>query len=187
MSIHNFVPNNKGKFAGTSEGKKRTFPPEWYAAQAARRKKKEDGAYKEGSYKVGRTHNEIHGKSEKRTMPQSWHDKQAIKAKERKDAQAAGEYTRNVRGKRKDYKEKDIAPAVKTGHRKIDVDGSYDVAGYAVTQARKGSRVEIEHKGKVVELTIKGDGFYPLTRVGVSATGETHIVNTSNIVSAWVL
>lgn len=187
MSIHKFVPNNKGKFEGTSSGKKRVFPPEWYAAQAARRKIKSDGTYKEGEFKTNRTHNEIHGAKEKRVMPQAWHDKQALKAKERKDAQAAGESVRNVRGKRSEYKDKGIPADLKTGRRKIDVDGSYDVAGFAVTQARKGSIVEIEHKGKNVELTIKGDGFYPLTRVGISASGETHIVNTSNIVSAWVL
>lgn len=68
MSIHNFVPNNKGKFEGTKDGAKRKFPPEWYAAQAARKKKKEDGTYKAGSFKTDRTHHEVHGTKQKLSL-----------------------------------------------------------------------------------------------------------------------
>lgn len=180
----------KPKFKTDATGK-RAFPPQWYAAQAARRKKKPDGSYKAGKFKESRTSEatkklpSAEKARVKRKMPESWYKKQAEARAKRKAAKEAGA-TQKTRGKRRDYKEKDIDKSLKEGRRKINTD-TYESASYAVRNLRKGNKCEISSKGAKVEITIKGDGFYPLTRVGFSKSGEMHIVDTNNITASWVL
>lgn len=191
MAVGKFTPNNKGKFK--TSGGKRVFPPEWYAAQAARRKKNADGSYKEGTHKVSTKRADSNtlpsAEKPKRVMPESWYKKQAERAKARKEAEKRGEYKRKVRGKARDYKDKDIADSLrKPAFRKIETD-TYESASYAVTALRKGHRCEIANpKGPGrIELTILGDGFYPMTRRGISKDGKLYSVSSNNIKASWVL
>lgn len=186
-----FKPNNKGKFE--TSGGKRVFPPEWYAAQAARRKKNADGSYKEGQYKVSNKAVEeqmLPGRKPKRKMPESWYENQRKKAAERKEAQAKGEYTRKVRGKQSEYNAK--ARSDRDSRLKLESDGarrvtldSYDQKAQGVSSLYKGHRCDIQTKNGVETVTIKGPGVYPMTRIGITKNGSVEIVDTKNIVAGY--
>lgn len=192
MAVGVFKPNNKGKFE--TENGKRRFPPEWYAAQAARRKKNKDGTYKEGQFKVSRKLapelDKLPSAKEKRKMPESWYENQRKKAAERKEAQARGEYTRKVRGKASEYKAKaqtarDKGLKIeKSGARRVELD-SYDSVRQAFSQLYKGSKCDISVGGKIETVTIKGSGIYPMTRVGVTSKGTIEIVDTNNLKAGY--
>lgn len=191
MAVTNFTPNNKGKFE-TKNGK-RVFPPEWYAAQAARRKKNADGTYKPGQFKESRKAPDkelLPSAKVKRKMPDSWYEKQAKKAAERKEAQARGEYTRKVRGKASEYKAKKEAAIKKDssfksdGTRRVELD-SYESVQAAFMQLGKGRKCDVDVDGKVETVTVKGSGIYPMTRVAVTSTGKIVIVDTNNIKAGY--
>ena len=184
MATGYFKPNTKGKFK--TEGGKRSFPPEWYAAQAARRKKDADGNYKPGQFKESRKTESLPSAKEKRKMPDSWYENQRKKADERKEAQARGEYTRKVRGKASEYRDKAQAEKdknislEKSGARRVELD-SYSSRTQAFSYLQKGSQCDIEVKGKIKTVTIQRHGIYPMTRVGITKDGTIEIVDTNNI------
>ena len=187
-----FNPSTKGKFK--TEGGKRSFPPEWYAAQAARRKKNADGSYKPGQFKESRKLapelDVLPQNKQKRVMPESWHENQRKKAAERKEAQARGEYTRKVRGKASEYRQKEQAARdaglklEKSGARRVELD-SYESVRSAFSQLHKGSQCDIEVKGSLKTVTITKNGIYPMTRVGITKDGSIEIVDTNNIRASY--
>ena len=184
MARGGFQPNNKGKFK--TEGGKRSFPPEWYAAQAARRKKNADGSYKPGQFKEKRKLDVLPSAKKKREMPESWHENQRKKAAERKEAAARGEYTRKVRGKASEYRKKEASARdsglklESSGARRVELD-SYSSRSQAFSSLYKGSRCDIEVGGSITTVTIKGPGFYPMTKIGITKSGGVEIVDTDNL------
>lgn len=184
MALGSFKPNNKGKFA--KEGGKRAFPPEWYAAQAARRKKKADGTYKEGKHKESTKADRdlTLEKKPKRQMPKEWHEKQLAKAKERKDAEAKGEYERKKRGKLSEYKDKDIAPAMKE-KRRVSAD-SHTQAQQIFNSLNKGDTVEVKTKTGDEVVKILGYGVLPMTKRGINSKGLIRVVDTNNLLAAYL-
>lgn len=167
---------------------------EWYAAQAARRKKNPDGSYKPGKHKESRKPapelDKLPSAKEKRKMPESWYENQRKKAQERKEAQARGEYTRKVRGKASEYrdkaaKERDAGLKMESsGARRVVID-TYDSARSAISQLYSGSKCDIEVGGKVQTVTIKGPGIYPMTRIGINSKGGLETVDIENIVAGY--
>lgn len=127
---------------------------------------------------------------EKRKMPESWYENQRKKAAERKEAQARGEYTRKVRGKASEYKNKVQAARdkglkiEKSGARRVELD-SYDSVREAFSHLYKGSKCDISVGGKIETVTIKGSGIYPMTCIGVTSKGTIEIVDTNNLKAGY--
>lgn len=167
---------------------------EWYAAQAARRKKNADGTYKPGQHKESRRLapelDKLPTAKEKRKMPESWYENQRKKAQERKEAQARGEYTRKVRGKASEYRDKAASERDKglkfesSGARRVVID-TYDSAKATIAQLYSGSKCDIEVGGRVETVTIKGSGIYPLTKIGITSRGTLETVDIENIVAGY--
>ena len=188
MATTYFNPDTKGKFK--TKGGKRVFPPEWYAAQAARKKKDASGEYKPGQFKESRKRAPeerlLDKNKPKRQMPESWYENQRKKAAERKEAQAKGEYTRKVRGKASEYRNKEAAARdknlkiEKSGARRVELD-SYSSKSQTVASLYKGSKCDIDVNGTLTTVTIKGPGIYPMTKVGITKNGTIEIVDTNNI------
>jgi len=165
-------------------GGKRIFPPEWYAAQAARRKKNSDGTQISGTFKVAIGSSKKKD-APKRAMPASWHEAQAKKAADRKKEQEKGSYTRKVRGKISDYREEGISSSL-TSTRRVTSDGDYTTAQALITNLRKGALAEISTSSGVKKVKIEGAGFHPMTRRGIDGAGKAYIVDTDNLVAAHI-